>query len=84
MYYVQLYEYSTGWNGKDFSGPKTLIKKCGTDSVARLDSRLAYYKLCKQAEGIARQRGAAAYAVFRARDFSGRSETQVSVVTTVL
>ncbi len=39
MVYAQLYGNSTGWNGRDFSGPVQLIELCGTDQVIHLDGR---------------------------------------------
>lgn len=39
MIFAEFYHESTGWNGKDFSGPVKLIPMCGSDSVFRLDSR---------------------------------------------
>lgn len=37
--YAQLWHPSTGWNGKDFSGPVTLIPDCGSLSVVYFDGR---------------------------------------------
>ena len=37
--HVQFFHDSTGWNGKDYSGPVKLIEACGSDSVAILDGR---------------------------------------------
>lgn len=41
MRYVQFYHESTGWNGRDYSGPTKLIPRCGTDGVLPLDGRLS-------------------------------------------
>jgi hypothetical protein len=39
MVYAQFFHDSTGWNGKDFAGPVTLIEMCGSDGVFHLDAR---------------------------------------------
>ena len=39
MIFAEFYHESTGWNGKDFSGPVKLIPACGSDSVLILDGR---------------------------------------------
>jgi hypothetical protein len=39
MLFVEFYEESTGWNGKDFSGPITLIPASGSSGVFILDKR---------------------------------------------
>jgi hypothetical protein len=38
--FVEFYQYGTGWNGKDWSGPPRLIRLCGSDSYRPLDARL--------------------------------------------
>jgi len=39
MIFADLYHNSTGWNGKDFSGPIVLTRMCGSDSMIHLDAR---------------------------------------------
>jgi hypothetical protein len=39
MIYAELYGKSTGWNGKDFSGPVTDIPLTGSDGIVYLDGR---------------------------------------------
>ncbi len=39
MFIAQFYHESTGWNGKDYSGPKEIIPMCGSDSIYILDGR---------------------------------------------
>ena len=39
MVYAQFFCDSTGWNGKDFSGPVKLVPLCGSDGVFHLDGR---------------------------------------------
>ena len=41
MLFAEFYHESTGWNGKDFSGPVELMPACGSDSVYKLDGRLS-------------------------------------------
>lgn len=49
MIYAQFYHNSTGWNGKDFSGPVKLIPLLGTDGVFHLDARKTLPNLIKDA-----------------------------------
>lgn len=39
MVYAEYQHLSTGWNGKDFSGPRQHIKMCGGDSTFICDGR---------------------------------------------
>lgn len=39
MIFAEFYHDSTGWNGKDFTGPVKLIPACGDRSVIILDGR---------------------------------------------
>ena len=39
MIFAEFQHDSTGWNGKDFTGPVTLIPCCGSDGVFKLDAR---------------------------------------------
>lgn len=39
MVFADFYHDSTGWNGKDFSGPVELIRLTGCDSIFHLDGR---------------------------------------------
>ena len=61
MRYVQFYHNSTGWNGKDFSGPVKLIPRCGSDGVLPLDGRLSLATCHALARSAADRRGAPAY-----------------------
>jgi hypothetical protein len=49
MRYAEFYHDSTGWNGKDFSGPVTLIPACGSDSVLTFDGRWNMARCCDAA-----------------------------------
>lgn len=50
MVYAEFYTNSTGWNGKDFSGPVTDVPMCGSDGVSILDGRYGKYRLHVQAK----------------------------------
>lgn len=39
MVFAEFYQWSTGWNGQDFSGPKKPIPMCGSDSIFSCDGR---------------------------------------------
>lgn len=39
MVYVEFQKMSTGWNGRDYSGPKEVIPALGSDGVYVLDGR---------------------------------------------
>ncbi len=39
MVFAEFQGWSTGWNGKDFSGPRTMIPICGSDGTFRCDNR---------------------------------------------
>jgi len=50
--HVQFFHDSTGWNGKDYSGPVKLIEACGSDSVAILDGRFGLARQHEEARRI--------------------------------
>ena len=47
--FVDFYAPSTGWNGRDYSGPKTLIRALGSDGYCPLDGRLGLPELHRAA-----------------------------------
>jgi hypothetical protein len=49
MIFASFYHNSTGWNGKDFSGPVKLIPRCGSDSVFQLDGRKSLWRQIRDA-----------------------------------
>ena len=53
--FAQFYTQSSGWNGKDYSGPKYLVPACGSDGYLPLDGRLSLDRLCAAAEQHARK-----------------------------
>ncbi len=55
--YAQLFHPSTGWNGKDFSGPVTLIPDCGSDSVVYFDGRWSERRCIDHARAVCIARG---------------------------
>lgn len=70
--YVQFYHNSTGWNGRDFSGPVKLIPRCGSDGVMLLDGRWSLATCHAKAREQARRVGGLAYTIEAGgRPFSG-------------
>ena len=56
MVYAEYYHDSTGWNGKDFSGPKTLIPMVASDSIFHLDGRKNLHNQIADAKENARKK----------------------------
>lgn len=56
MVFAQFFHNSTGWNGKDFSGPVKLIEACGSDSVALIDGRYSIPRAADTARQICKAR----------------------------
>lgn len=57
MQFAEFYHPSTGWNGKDFSGPVTLIPACGSDSVLVIDGRFSRARANAEARRVCLARG---------------------------
>ena len=57
MIFAEFYHDSTGWNGKDFSGPVKLIPACGSDSVLPIDARLNVIRAAGMAREVCKRRG---------------------------
>lgn len=74
MRYAEFYHNSTGWNGKDFSGPVKLIPACGSDSVLVLDARLHMARSARQARLVCRIRGYKGFTINAGENFA-RSNT---------
>lgn len=55
--YAQLWHPSTGWNGRDFSGPVKLIPDVGSDSVVYFDGRWGMERCIFHARKVCIQRG---------------------------
>jgi hypothetical protein len=53
MRFAQFYHESTGWNGRDFSGPVRLIEACGSDGVAIFDGRFSLSRCVQEARDYA-------------------------------
>ena len=70
MRFAQFYHWSSGWNGKDFSGPVKLVEACGSDSVLHLDGRWALHTCRGEAARVARQRGYEAYRIMSGPRYS--------------
>lgn len=49
MVFAEFQVESTGWNGKDFSGPKKPVPRLGSDGVLKLDSRLNRQSMFRKA-----------------------------------
>lgn len=54
---AEFYHPSTGWNGRDFSGPVQLIPACGSDSILPLDGRLSLSSCARLARETCLRRG---------------------------
>ena len=71
MRFAEYYHESTGWNGRDFSGPKKLIPACGSDSVLCLDGRLSLRNCIGVATiGQSHRRDYLAFRIMAGRSFS--------------
>lgn len=57
MRYAEFYHPSTGWNGKDFSGPVKLIPACGSDSILPFDGRWSDARCIAEARRVCILRG---------------------------
>lgn len=57
MQFAEFYHPSTGWNGKDYNGPVTLIPACGSDSVLPLDGRWRVGRCVNAARKVCIARG---------------------------
>jgi hypothetical protein len=55
MIFAEFQIESTGWNGKDFSGPKTLVPMLGSDGVFRCDGRKCLRNQIEDAKTRAKQ-----------------------------
>ena len=71
MIFAEFYHESTGWNGRDFSGPVKLIPKCGTDGVMPMDGRLALRNMVERARSIAKARGLPGFQMMNGATYRG-------------
>lgn len=55
--YAQLWHPSTGWNGKDFTGPVKLIPDVGSESVVYFDGRWGERRRIEHARSECVKRG---------------------------
>lgn len=55
--YANFWYPSTGWNGKDFSGPVKLIPGCGDNSYLRFDGRWSVERCAAEARRVCIARG---------------------------
>ena len=81
MLFAEFYGPSTGWNGKDFSGPIKLIPRCGNSSVAVLDGRLRPAAADAIAKEICIARGHGGYTINRGVSFT---QSRVIVPLTIV
>lgn len=70
MRYIQFLQLSTGWNGKDFSGPKKLIPACGSDGVRIVDGRWSLAHIRNFAERETKRRGYHGFEVWAGQSFT--------------
>lgn len=75
MRFAQFYHDSTGWNGRDYSGPVKLIPACGSDSVAVFDGRLSLNSCARLARDLCEISGFKGFTIE-----SGESFTRASIV----
>jgi hypothetical protein len=57
MRFADFYHASTGWNGRDHSGPVTLIPACGSDAVLVIDGRWGEARAVAYAREVCLKRG---------------------------
>lgn len=74
MIYAQFYHESTGWNGKDFTGPVRLIPECGSDSVIILDGRWSLARQISEATRVGLQRKAKGFTICAGRTYCDSRE----------
>lgn len=55
--YATFWKPSTGWNGKDFTGPVKLIPDVGSDSVIFFDGRWSRARCVDEARRVCKLRG---------------------------
>lgn len=70
MIFAEFYHESTGWNGRDFSGPVKLVPACGSDSVAVIDGRLGPARRNALARDICRARGFKGFTINSGESFT--------------
>lgn len=76
MIFAQFFHDSTGWNGRDFSGPVSLIPACGSDSVLLIDGRFSRANAAAYARKIAAARGWKGFTLNAGDSFSQARETR--------
>lgn len=71
MVFAEFQKLSTGFNGKDFTGPKTHVPYLGSDGVFKLDARLTYPNLVAKArERAEKLNGCTGFVIHRGQRFS--------------
>lgn len=70
MQFAEFYHESTGWNGRDFSGPVKLIPACGSDSVAVFDGRLSLATCTRLARDLCKIRKFKGFHIARGESFT--------------
>lgn len=76
MRFAEFYHPSTGWNGKDFSGPATLIPACGSDSVLVIDGRWSESRAIAEARRICKLRGRNGFTMNAGETFTRSRQTR--------
>lgn len=75
MIYADYYHESTGWNGKDFTGPVRLIASCGSDGVLVMDGRWSLTRQIAEATRVGLKRGHKGFKLCAGRTFCDSRET---------
>lgn len=76
MIYAEFHHPSTGWNGKDFSGPVVLIPACGSDSVRVLDGRWRRDRIIAEARRTCTARGYNGFSLHAGETFTRSQEVR--------
>jgi hypothetical protein len=63
--YIQFWHNSTGWNGKDFSGPILPIEACGDRSIIIMDGRVNLMTTIITARVECKKRGYIGFSIYR-------------------
>jgi hypothetical protein len=87
MIYAQFYHRSTGWNGKDFSGPVQSIPLLGSDGVLKMDGRksLDHHQIVAQLaiKHHLKKDSITGYQIIRAERFTDKGQNLTAVIPVV-
>jgi hypothetical protein len=74
MIFAEFYHNSTGWNGKDFSGPVKLIPACGDRSIIIFSPRYKLSELITLTRNECQKRGFAGFTLNRGNSLLQNSQ----------